>query len=155
MLSCSHCSVGRYTRMHCHIHSSNCIVWAFRQKMFYTMIHKVIPEYQNILFIPLIAKFMGPPLGPSGAARTQVGPMLAPWSLLSGTWCFVGWVPLLPLVVSFTFDFFYRFFQKKVVLVLPIGWYFDHMCYWRFFLILYVNSKISQIIDCFNCINRV
>ena len=32
----------------------------------------------------LIARFMGPTWGPSGADRTQVGPMLAPWSLLSG-----------------------------------------------------------------------
>ena len=34
---------------------------------------------------PLIARFMGPTWGPSGADRTQVGPMLAPWTLLSGT----------------------------------------------------------------------
>ena len=27
---------------------------------------------------------MGPTLGPSGADRTQVGPMVAPWTLLSG-----------------------------------------------------------------------
>ena len=33
-----------------------------------------------------IAKFMGPTWGPPGADRTQVGPMLAPWNLLSG--CF-------------------------------------------------------------------
>ena len=32
----------------------------------------------------LIARFMGPAWGPSGADRTQVGPMLAPWTLLSG-----------------------------------------------------------------------
>ena len=32
----------------------------------------------------LIAKFMGPTWGPPGAGRTQVGPMLAPWTLLSG-----------------------------------------------------------------------
>ena len=31
----------------------------------------------------LIARFMGPAWGPSGADRTQVGPMLAPWTLLS------------------------------------------------------------------------
>ena len=31
-----------------------------------------------------IARFMGPTWGPSGAARAQVGPMLAPWTLLSG-----------------------------------------------------------------------
>ena len=32
----------------------------------------------------LIAWFMGPTWGPSGADRTQVGPMLALWTLLSG-----------------------------------------------------------------------
>ena len=32
----------------------------------------------------LIARFMGPTWDPSGADRTQVGPMLAPWTLLSG-----------------------------------------------------------------------
>ena len=32
----------------------------------------------------LIARFMGPTWGPSGADGTQVGPMLAPWTLLSG-----------------------------------------------------------------------
>ena len=35
--------------------------------------------------VPLIARFMGPTWGPSAADRTQVGPMLAPWTLLSGT----------------------------------------------------------------------
>ena len=30
-----------------------------------------------------IARFMGPTWGPSGADRTQVGPMLVPWTLLS------------------------------------------------------------------------
>ena len=34
--------------------------------------------------LSLIARFMGPTRGPSGAKRTQVGPMLAPWTLLSG-----------------------------------------------------------------------
>ena len=32
----------------------------------------------------LIARFMGPTWGPSGADRTNVGPTLAPWTLLSG-----------------------------------------------------------------------
>ena len=32
----------------------------------------------------LIARFMGPTWGPSGADKIQVGPMLAPWTLLSG-----------------------------------------------------------------------
>ena len=34
--------------------------------------------------ISLIASFTGPTWGPSGADRTQVGPMLAPWTLLFG-----------------------------------------------------------------------
>ena len=32
----------------------------------------------------LTARFMGPRLGLAGVDRTQVGPMLAPWTLLSG-----------------------------------------------------------------------
>ena len=32
----------------------------------------------------LIERFMGPTWDPSGADRTQVAPMLAPWTLLSG-----------------------------------------------------------------------
>ena len=36
------------------------------------------------LVLTLIARFIGPIWGPSGADRTQVGPMLAPWTLLSG-----------------------------------------------------------------------
>ena len=35
----------------------------------------------------MIAKFMGPTWGPSGAERTQVDPILAPWTLLSETLC--------------------------------------------------------------------
>ena len=31
-----------------------------------------------------IARFLGPTRGPSGADRTQVGPILSPWALLSG-----------------------------------------------------------------------
>ena len=40
---------------------------------------------QGIVYIPLITRFMGPIWGPPGADRTQVGPMLAPWTLLSVT----------------------------------------------------------------------
>ena len=48
----------------------------------------------------LIARFMGPTWGPPGDDRTQVGPMLAPWTLLSGirwtvmTWHLTGHQPL-------------------------------------------------------------
>ena len=51
---------------------------------------RIFPVWQgtNYLIIrvtPLIARFMGPTWGPSGADRTQVGSMLAPWTLLSGS----------------------------------------------------------------------
>ena len=38
-------------------------------------------------FLSPIARFMGPTWGPSGVDRTQVGPMLALWILLSGVQC--------------------------------------------------------------------
>ena len=34
--------------------------------------------------LSLMARFMGPMWGPSGAGRTQVGPILAPWTSPSG-----------------------------------------------------------------------
>ena len=34
---------------------------------------------------PQIARFMGPTWGPPGSGHPQVGPMLAPWTLLSGS----------------------------------------------------------------------
>ena len=44
----------------------------------------------------LMARFMGPAWGPYGADRTLVGPMLAPWTLLSGDIPLTGdkcWAP--------------------------------------------------------------
>ena len=45
-------------------------------------------EYGSIatlsIAVFLIARFMGPTWGPSGTDRAQMGPMLAPWTLLSG-----------------------------------------------------------------------
>ena len=38
----------------------------------------------NLWITTLVARFMGPTWGPSGADRTQLGPMLAPWTFLSG-----------------------------------------------------------------------
>ena len=43
-----------------------------------------IQEKETLNDSALIAKFMGPTWGPSGADWTQMGPMLAPWILLSG-----------------------------------------------------------------------
>ena len=53
----------------------------------------------KLLFQPPIARFMEPPWGPSGAHRTQVGPMLAPWTLLSGQY-FLLWVGCLGIYFS-------------------------------------------------------
>ena len=49
--------------------------------------------------ISQIAKFMGPTLGPPGSCRPQMGPMLAPWTLLSGysrlmSICLVLWLSM-------------------------------------------------------------
>ena len=42
-------------------------------------------RYDTVQYIiSQIAKFMGPIWGPPGSCRTQVGPMLGPWTLLSG-----------------------------------------------------------------------
>ena len=35
--------------------------------------------------VPQIARIMGPTWGPPGSCRPQIDPMMAPWSLLSGT----------------------------------------------------------------------
>ena len=46
-----------------------------------------IPLVSQIFCITsLTARFMGPIWGPAGADRTQVGSMLAPWTLPSGMW---------------------------------------------------------------------
>ena len=47
--------------------------------------HVISPTNTGRYIHILLARFMGPTWGPSGAdRRTQVGPMLAPWTLLSG-----------------------------------------------------------------------
>ena len=42
------------------------------------------PIHYSLYFTTVIARFMGQTWGPSGADRSQVGPILAPWTLLSG-----------------------------------------------------------------------
>ena len=43
---------------------------------------QVLPLSHNVK--TQIAKFMGPTWGPRGSCRPQMGPMLVPWTLLSG-----------------------------------------------------------------------
>ena len=42
------------------------------------------PLHHHEIISTLIARFMGPTWGPHGSCRPQMGPMLAPWTLLSG-----------------------------------------------------------------------
>ena len=65
-------------------------VCIFPDKLINTVAANVLAHYvaghqqpHMILAISLIARFMEPSWGPSGADRTQMGPMLAPWTLLS------------------------------------------------------------------------
>ena len=55
---------------------------------FYSFLSCVCDEHMHysdfIWASSMITTFMGPIWGPAGADRTQVGPMLAPWTLLSG-----------------------------------------------------------------------
>ena len=53
-----------------------------------------------------IAKFIGPTWGPPGSCRPQLGPMLAPWTLLSGK-CIYAWSnsnPLLLFAIATRYD---------------------------------------------------
>ena len=53
-----------------------------------------------------IAKFMGPTWGPPGSCRPQLGPMLAPWTLLSG-YCLLSYLSFritFPAMIHF-YDF--------------------------------------------------
>ena len=45
---------------------------------------RLIVLMNTMVYTSLITRLMGPTWVPSGADRTQVGPMLAPWTLLSG-----------------------------------------------------------------------
>ena len=51
------------------------------------MLHFICVSRWNMFIserAPQISRFMGPTWGPPGANMTQVGPMLVPWTLLSG-----------------------------------------------------------------------
>ena len=64
--------------------------WQYHEQQYiksvqYVLVTGGIGGYHfHSLLWPLIARFMGPTWGPSGADRTQVGPMLVPQTLLFG-----------------------------------------------------------------------
>ena len=51
---------------------------------FFRIINLLLTLFWYRLIPTLIARFMGPTWGPPGSCRSQMGPMLAPWALLSG-----------------------------------------------------------------------
>ena len=75
------------------------------------ILRNVYTVYAFSYILSLIAGFMGPAWGPSGADRTQVGPMLATWTLLSGV---VYHQSILPLRVSGNYHMIaqVRFFSR-------------------------------------------
>ena len=63
-----------------------CPDWAHWGHTDYPPSRIVVPHYDNLPFttnVPQIARFMGPTWGPPGSCRPQMGPMLAPRTLLS------------------------------------------------------------------------
>ena len=55
--------------------NKTCVLWQI-------LTWAAVPEIRNAA--SQIAKFMGPTWGPCGSCWPQMGPMLAPWTLLSG-----------------------------------------------------------------------
>ena len=81
--------------------------------------NKPLPQWQwNVRsMMPQIAKFTWPTWGPPGSCRTQMGPMLAPWTLLSGTvWSHQA------AVCDILIHFMYPFITQKCLFV------FVHKC---------------------------
>ena len=57
---------------------------AFIQVMFRHLLVDLNQSWSSSLMSSQITRFMGPTWGPPGSCRPQMGPILAPWTLLSG-----------------------------------------------------------------------
>ena len=74
----------------------------------------------------LIARCMRPTWGPSGADRTEVGPMLVPWTLLSGYVMCGFFLPGIPVAFRFSlsnFRIIYRKWSLWKHYIIPLKWY--------------------------------
>ena len=70
------------------------ITWFFKGQH---VIDDCEQEYHvDYTILTQLARFMGPTWGPTGSYRPQMGPMLAPWTLLSGN----GWLINIPIAWS-------------------------------------------------------
>ena len=68
-----------------------------------------------------IARFMGPTWDPPGSCRPQMGPMLAPWTLLSGV--IGGWYNVEYIYQSCKISFVQNLFLSSPISLKPISWY--------------------------------
>ena len=91
-------------------------------------VQKIVANTPTDLMDTQISRFMGPTWGPPGAVRTQVGPMLAPWTLLCG-YALTRWCCQYPSLTTYS-----------------------TAIYWKKLFILHKNNKVKYI-ACFT-INR-
>ena len=78
------------------------------------------PDFTGFRSITLIARFMGPTWGPSGTDRTQVGPMLALWTLLSGKISYVISVFTQTLIYALPDDYSQKPYSRIIGSLLSI-----------------------------------
>ena len=72
-------------------HNGNqAIIWGIKPGL--VQVKWVNPVKPGDATITLIARFMGPTWGLPGADRTQVGPMWATWTLLSGLYASINFI---------------------------------------------------------------
>ena len=115
--------------------ASNAELWSFLLLAWIRWPTVKLPVIRNAMFLmchhsnalwksTLIASFMGPTWGPSGADRTQVGPMLAPWTLLSGV------VPVYPKNYAYS---------VYILLCFSKSWFFPYpsrLLHWHWDMII-------------------
>ena len=78
------CSFSKRWRIY-QIEFLKCYYWCETEIWKHSYLRNISQETVNITFTTQIARFMGPTWGPPGSCRPQMGPMSAPWTLLSGT----------------------------------------------------------------------
>ena len=88
-----------HTKVNCGGHHWRCYLWNTEHQ--WAACKRPPTEW---MIQSLIARFMGTTWGPPGADRTQVGPMMAPWTLLSGVFSGSVHLQLWPKNINFVAD---------------------------------------------------